>query len=83
MSNLSTISNNIQQSDNTMENKTLEQLQEDLAHAKSRYKILNRPALSDSHATAMLSARIQSIQNQINMLLYSLQQEQEQEQNNK
>jgi hypothetical protein len=64
-----------------MENKTLEQLQQDLAQAKARYKILNRPALSNSHATAMLSARIETIENQIRALLYSLQQEQEQ--NNK
>jgi len=64
-----------------MENKTLEQLQQDLAQAKARYKVLNRPALSSSHATAMLSARIETIENQIRALLYSLQQEQEQ--NNK
>ena len=64
-----------------MENKTLEQLQQDLAQTKARYKVLNRPALSSSHATAMLSARIETIENQIRALLYSLQQEQEQ--NNK
>ena len=64
-----------------MENKTLEQLQQDLAQAKARYKVLNRPALSSSHATALLSARIETIENQIRQQLYSLQQEQEQ--NNK
>ena len=64
-----------------METKTLEQLQQDLANAKARYKILNRPALSNSHATAMLSAHIETIENRIRQQLYSLQQEQEQ--NNK
>lgn len=48
-----------------MENKTLEQLQQDLAKAKAYYNSLNRPALSGCYAKVSAMNRIDAIEKQI------------------